>query len=588
MPVKQSKQTKIKEQEVKVPTKRQAKPAVKVVAKPAVKVQKKPVVKVEPKHVVKVQEKPLVKVKEQAVSTSKKDSDKVKTSMSIKRSTTPKANRKKIQKAIKDADNVVVLPKKKRILYVTSECQPFIATGGLADVAGSLPKFIDREDKEVDIRVVLPLYKSISETYKDKLQYLGNTYIHLSWRNQYLGVFSLCQDGVTYYFIDNEYYFKRDKAYGYFDDAERFAYFSKAVLEMESITHFLPDILHANDWQSALSVIYLKTIYSQDPRYKNTRSVFTIHNIEYQGKYGRELLGDIFDLPDWALSIVEYDNCINLVKGAIQSCDKFTTVSPTYAEEIKTPEFSKGLHYIINQNSYKLQGILNGIDYDFYNPKTEKLLVANYDFSNIQDKVKNKLYIQHEFGLQPLQGVPMVAIVSRLVKHKGMDLIRDIMETALQQNRIQLVVVGPGDPDYCDYFRYLESKHPGKVKAVVGNYSLEIGKKIYAASDIYLMPSMFEPCGLSQMIASRFGCIPIVRETGGLKDSIKDFGCEGGGNGYTFKDYNPYDLLYNINRAVHDYYNQEKWLSLVKTVMSVDFSWQKSAKQYIQIYNQLI
>ncbi len=492
------------------------------------------------------------------------------------------------KKETKVATEKVVSAAKKNILYISTEVQPFIATGGLADVAGSLPKFVTKVAGDIDMRVVLPLYQDIDKKYRENMQFLGYTFVKLNWRSQYCGVFSLKLDGVTYYFIDNEYYFKRKGTYGYLDDGERFAFFSKAVLDMVSITKFVPNIIHANDWQSALTVIYLKTIYNNNDNYRNTKALFTIHNIEYQGVYGRELLGDIFDLPAHLLHVVEYDSCINLVKGAIVCSDMFSTVSPSYAQEIKTEEYAKGLHHIIRQNAHKLTGILNGIDYDFYNPKTDKALCTNYDFDTIDNKVKNKLYLQKQLGLQPLQGMPVVAIISRLVSHKGLDLVKDVIQQALQQNRIQFIVVGPGDESYVNFFKWLESKYPGKVKAIVGKYENVLARQTYAACDIFLMPSKFEPCGLSQMIASRFGAIPIVRETGGLRDSIKDFGCEGGGNGYTFRDYNASDLLYNINRAVQEYYQPETWKKHQQTVMNIDFSWQKSAKEYVELYNKLV
>ena len=528
-------------------------------------------------------------VKTVAKKTATKTTKKVATTKTTKAAkTTTAAAKHATKKTLPKKATSVAVNNKKKILYVATECQPFIATGGLADVAGSLPKFVAKVADDVDIRVVLPLYQDIAQKYRDNMQFLGYTFVDLNWRHQYCGVFTLKLDGIVYYFIDNEYYYKRKGTYNYMDDGERFAFFSKAVLEMTALTGFVPDVLHANDWQSALSVIYLKTVYNNDQRYRNTKALFTIHNIEYQGKYGRELLGDVFDLPAHALNLVEYDGCINLIKGAIVCSDMFSTVSPSYSQEIKSEEFAKGLHHIIRENAYKLTGILNGIDYDFYNPKTDKDLCANYDFATIGDKVKNKLFLQKQLGLQPLQSMPLVAIISRLVSHKGLDLVKAIAQDALQQNRIQLVIVGPGDQDYVNYFKWLESKYPGKVKAVVGKYENVLARQTYAACDIFLMPSKFEPCGLSQMIASRFGAIPIVRETGGLKDSIRDFGCEGGGNGYTFCNYNAHDLLHNINRAVKDYYDQDKWKKQQEIVMNVDFSWQKSAKQYVELYNKLV
>ncbi len=506
---------------------------------------------------------------------------------------TTKTVAKKATKTSKPVEPKVVKPivvetgKKMKILYAAGESLPFAATGGLADVACGLPRALAK-DPSIDVRVVIPLYERISKEYRDQMQFLGSTQVNLSWRSQYCGVFTLTLEGVVYYFIDNEYYFKRPNTYGYYDDAERFAFFSKALLEMERITNFVPDILHTNDWQTALSAIYLKTSFANYPAYKNTRSMFTVHNLEYQGKYGRELLGDVFDLPSDAFSIVDYDGCINLVKGAIETCDIFSTVSPSYAQEIRTPEFAKGLHHIINQHAHKLVGIINGIDYGFYNPATDNLLVSNYDANSLENKANCKLALQKEMGLQPLKSMPLVCMVTRLVSHKGIDILQQITEEFILQNRVQFVILGSGDKVYEDYYRWLESKYPNRVKAYVGMYDNDLSRKIYAASDIFLMPSYFEPCGLSQIVASRYGAVPVVRETGGLKDTIRDFGCEGGGNGYTFKNYNKDDLLYTMNRAVQDYYQSKNWQQQVKDVLNKDFSWQNSANQYIQTYKQLI
>lgn len=530
----------------------------------------------------KVAEKPEKKAK---ATTKKAVSKTTKTVASKTTKTTATKPATKTSKTV--ATKAAKTDKKMKILYAAGESLPFAATGGLADVACGLPRALAK-DPNIDVRVVIPLYECISKEYREQMQFLGSTQVNLSWRSQYCGVFTLTLEGVVYYFIDNEYYFKRPNTYGYFDDAERFAFFSKALLEMERITKFIPDILHTNDWQTALSAIYLKTSFANHPAYKNTRSMFTVHNLEYQGKYGRELLGDVFDLPSDAFSIVDYDGCINLVKGAIETCDIFSTVSPTYAQEIRTPEFARGLHHIINQHAHKLIGIINGIDYGFYNPLTDNLLVSNYDANSLENKANCKLALQKEMGLQPLKSMPLVCMVTRLVSHKGIDILQQITEEFILQNRVQFVILGSGDKVYEDYYRWLESKYPNRVKAYVGMYNNDLSRKIYAASDVFLMPSYFEPCGLSQIVASRYGAVPVVRETGGLKDTIKDFGCEGGGNGYTFKNYNKDDLLYTMNRAIQDYYQSKNWQQQVKDVLNKDFSWQNSANQYIQAYKQLI
>jgi len=473
-----------------------------------------------------------------------------------------------------------------KILYVAGECQPFIATGGLADVAGSLPKAI-AEKGGVDIRVILPLYGNIKNEYRDKFEYIGNFTVHLSWRQEYCGLFRYYSDGVTYYFIDNERYFKREKTYGYYDDGERFAYFSKAIVECLPHINFFPDIIHCNDWQSALVSTYIKTGNWSDFRYYKIKHIYTIHNVEYQGVYGMENLKDLFGIDPRFKLDMDYNGDINLTKAAIQFSDKFTTVSNSYCDNLKQPYCSRGLHHVIIRNEYKLSGIVNGLDYDFYNPATDKVLYKNYSVETIQDKVMNKKIWQDELGL-PVDGeTPMIAIVSRLVAHKGLDLIIKMIENVLQKD-VQLVVVGTGDQKFVDYFKYLEGKYPTKVRAMVDKYSNELARKAYGASDIFLMPSKVEPCGLSQMIASRYGSIPIVREVGGLKDTIKDFGCPEGGNGYTFTSYNPSDLEYQVNRAIAEYKDKDSWKEKMKVCMTTDFTWATSADKYMELYNSLM
>ena len=472
-----------------------------------------------------------------------------------------------------------------KVLYCTSECQPFIASGGLADVAGSLPKEIAKDDN-MDIRVILPLYGNIKKDYRDKFEYLGNFTVHLSWRQEYCGLFRYFKDGVTYYFIDNERYFKRDSLYGYFDDGERFAYFSRAIVECLPHINFFPDIIHCNDWQTSLVSAYIKTSNWNDFRYYRIKNVYTIHNVEYQGVFGMYNLKDLFGIDSRFQNDMEYNRDINLTKAAIQFSDRFTTVSHSYCDNLKQPYCSRGLHHIIIRNEHKLSGILNGIDYDFYNPATDTQIFKNFDIGSIDDKVLNKKLWQDEIGL-PVDGdTPMVAVVSRLVGHKGLDLITKIIYEVLEQD-IQFVVVGTGDEKYVKFFKELESRFPTKVRVFVDKYCNETARKAYAASDIFVMPSKIEPCGLSQMISSRYGSIPIVREVGGLKDSIKDFGCAGGGNGYTFTNYNPNDLKYQLNKAISDYHNTAEWKNKIKTCMSMDFTWKKPAQEYISLYKSL-
>ena len=471
-------------------------------------------------------------------------------------------------------------------MFAVSECHPFCATGGLADVAGGLPKSIVN-NSGYDVRVVLPMYSNIPDKYRKDFKFLGNKNISLAWRSIYCGVFSYELDGVVYYFLDNEHYFKRDGIYSYYDDGERFAFMSKAVLEVLPILDFMPDVIHCNDWQTALIPVYLKTIFQNNYEYSKIKTIFTLHNTEYQGKFDVKLISDLFGIDAKHTSLLEYNKDLNLVKGAICCCDKFTTVSPTYAQEILGPDHSNGLDSILRQNEYKISGILNGVDYDFYNPKTDKTIYKNYDKSSFANKKINKTELQKEFNLDVDENVPMMCIVSRMAKHKGLDLIKYCIEEILCKQDVQLMIVGNGDKEYEDFFKYLENKYRGKVKAALG-YSNLIARKAYAGSDIFLMPSLSEPCGISQMVASRYGAIPVVRETGGLKCSIKDFGCEEQGNGYTFANYNAHDLAYSINRAINDYQDKKSWNEKVKICMNKDFSWNNSAKEYINLYNQLL
>ena len=475
----------------------------------------------------------------------------------------------------------------KRILFVASECQPFSGTGGLADVICGLPKAIKKENSEFDVRVVLPLYSFIGQEFKSRFEYVGNKHIGLSWRTEYCGVFKFIDNDITYYFIDNEKYFKRDSAYGYNDDAERFAFFSKAVLEIFDIIDFYPDIIHTNDWQSALVPVYLKTNYLNDLRFDRIKTILNLHNVQYQGRFGISILTDVLGIDAKYRSILEHQNDVNFLKAGIQTADKIITVSQSYVEEIKHTNSGCGLNDVIKANSYKLTGILNGLDFEFYNPKTDKIICNNFDINSIETRKKNKEALQKEFGLKVDPNMPMVAVVTRMATHKGIDLIKGCMERFIIEDNIQLVGVGEGEFEYHNYFNYLNNKFPNQCHINIG-YSLNIGKKIYSSADIFIMPSMVEPCGLAQMVASRYGCVPIVRETGGLKDSIKDFGCGECGNGYTFARYAVDDLENALKRALYDYKSDKKaWENKIKKCMSVDFSWGSSAKKYIEIYTCL-
>ncbi len=479
----------------------------------------------------------------------------------------------------------------KKILFVGAETMPFAATGGLGDVMGSLPAALKALSRDNDVRVVMPLYSAVSDKWRAQMKDEAIFTVSLSWRNLYCGVKSLEKDGVKYYFIDNEYYFKRDGGlYGFYDDGERYAYFCKAVLEMLPHIDFYPDVLHANDWQSALSVVYLNTKFHHRDGYEKIKSVFTIHNIEYQGKYDPSILGEVFDLGPEYYALMRYDDCINLMKAAIECADMVSTVSPRYAEEIKGWEYSHGLYHVLYRNAHKLTGILNGIDYNYYNPSKDEAIVKNYDRRNfISGKAENKRDLQRTYGLPERDDVPMIAIISRLATHKGLDLVRDMAYQLVYERDIQLVVLGKGEQQYEDFFVGLQNAYPDKVRALM-LYDRDLSKKIYASADIFVMPSKSEPCGLSQMIASRYGAIPVVRETGGLYDSIKPYWEKDGelmGNGFTFANYSSYELYDRINAALEMYGDKKTYKKFASKIMGTDFSWKTSAQRYMEMYDSI-
>ena len=485
--------------------------------------------------------------------------------------------------AVKVVPPEIKVSTRKKILLVASESTPFIATGGLAEVIGSLSKALAR-NSDLDVRVVIPLYSEISDKYRKKMKYHGNIFVPLAWRNQYCGIFSYEQNGVIFYFLDNEYYFKRPGCYGYYDDGERFAFFSRSVLEIMPFLGFYPDILHCHDWQSALAAVYLKTIYCFRPEYQFIRSLFTIHNIEYQGKYSLNILEDLFGISDSWKYLLEYDNCINLMKAAIECSEKFSTVSPRYAEEIKNSYYAHGLDPIVLRNEFKLTGILNGIDVESYDSEKDGAIFCNYSAADPEGKKKCKAELQKMFNLPVKADTPIIAIISRLVSHKGLDLVKTVIEEVLRQD-VQIIILGKGDSVYENYFSDLAKNYVGKLVTVIA-FNPDLSRKIYSGADLFLMPSKSEPCGLSQMIACRYGTVPIVRETGGLFDSIKPI--INGGNGFTFADYNAYDMLYVIREAIGYYSDRAQWKNIVQRVMECDFSWQRSAKDYEKLYYSLL
>ena len=470
-----------------------------------------------------------------------------------------------------------------RILLAASEAYPFAMSGGLADVAGALPKAL--RNRMVGCRVVLPLYDTIPEQLRQEMKFITNITVPVAWRQQYCGIFEARVGKVIYYFIDNEYYFKRGSLYGFYDDAERFTFFSRAVLEILKHIDYKPDIIHCNDWQTALIPVYKTLLYGDDPFYSDIRTLFTIHNIQYQGKYGKELLSNIVGLPSWDENFIEYEDCVNFMKGGIECADRVNTVSPTYAREILSPEFSHGLDKILRAREWKLSGIINGIDTEVYNPETDNMIYKNYSAADFSKKAINKACLQDDMGLPKNEDIPLIGMVTRLVSHKGLDLVKCVFEDMLKFG-VQFVILGSGEHEYEHFFHEMSNKYPDKVALRTG-FIPELAHKIYAGADMFLMPSKSEPCGLAQMVALRYGTIPIVRETGGLKDTVIDSGL-GEGNGFTFNNYNAHDMSHAVWRAVEGFRNRDGWDILIKRAMDCNNSWSASAKEYIALYKSIL
>lgn len=474
---------------------------------------------------------------------------------------------------------------KTKILFASAEAAPFAKTGGLADVAGSLPAALDRLG--ADVRLVLPKYKYIPMEYTEAMRYLGYTYVDLGWRHQFCGIFSLTLGDRVVYFIDNEYYFKRDNLYGYPDEAERYTFFCKALLQMLPLTGFRPDVIHCNDWQTGIVSLLLDSGFMGGYLGPDVQCVFTIHNLRYQGVFPKQVLSEIIGLG-WEYfhrDGVEFFDRINFMKAGIVYSDIITTVSRSYAEEIKQAYYGEQLNELLTRRSGSLYGILNGIDPIENDPSNDRRLFAPYDAENPEGKLINKTGLQRQLGLPQNADTPLIGVISRLVDQKGFDLIAHILDELLWED-VQLVVLGTGERRYEEMFLHAAARYPGKVSANI-RFDETLAQRIYAGSDMFLMPSLFEPCGLGQLIALRYGSVPVVRETGGLRDTVRAWDeFYHTGNGFTFANYNSHDMLYTLRRALGFYKNKDVWAGIVKNCMKEDFSWNRSAMDYMELYER--
>ncbi len=473
----------------------------------------------------------------------------------------------------------------KKILFATAEAYPFLKTGGLGDVSYALPKELNNTGYET--RVICPLYMDIPEQYKDGMEKVCEFSVPVGWRSQYCGLYKYTLGNTIFYFIDNEFYFKRSGAYGYFDDGERFSFFDRAILE--AILHmddFNPDIIHCNDWHTGLVPVLMHRFYNGTKAFSNV--VYSIHNLKFQGIFPKEILFELLNLDEsyFTEDRLKFYDCISFMKGGIIYSDFVNTVSPTYAEEIQNDFYGEGLDGVLRQYNYKLKGILNGIDFELYDPKTDVSIFENYTYMKLDGKAENKLMLQKELGLMESKDVPMIGIISRLTPQKGFDLVIAMIEEIISTGA-QLVILGTGDDKYQDVFNYYASKYPSRVSTNIA-FSDALARKIYAASDLFLMPSLFEPCGLGQIMALRYGSIPIVRETGGLKDTVSPFDeYKGKGNGFSFTNFNAHDMMHVIRYALEIYKDKDAWRKLVKRAMRNKFDWTSAAQNYIDMYNNL-
>lgn len=478
----------------------------------------------------------------------------------------------------------------KNILYVASECVPFIKTGGLADVIGSLPKYIDRT--QYDIRVILPKYLCLPEKFSSQMRYVTHYYTDFCWRNQYVGILEMEYEGIPFYFIDSEFYFGGPWPYhNMYEDIEKFAFFSRQVLSCLPLIGFRPDIIHCHDWQAGLVPVYLNDSFQGDLFFRGIKTIMTIHNLKFQGTWDVNTIKNMTGLSDYYFTpdkLESYNNG-NLLKGGLVYSDAITTVSETYAQEIKTPFYGEGLDGLLNAKTNQLYGIVNGLDYDEYNPQTDPNLAMNFDVNNVEaGKRANKLALQKQLGLKQDEDVFMIGIISRLTSQKGFDLVRHVMDEIVTPD-VQLVVLGTGEAQYEDLFRAYAEMYPQSVSANI-RYSEALSHQIYAACDLFLMPSLFEPCGLSQLMSLRYGTLPLVRETGGLKDTVQDYNEESGeGTGFSFPNYNAHEMLFRLQHAKNLYYRHpSKYQAMVRRAMEQDFSWHVSARKYEKLYDKLI
>ncbi|WP_281887071.1 glycogen synthase GlgA [Paenibacillus sp. YYML68] len=473
-----------------------------------------------------------------------------------------------------------------KVLFAASEAVPFIKTGGLADVIGSLPKSLVKQG--IDVRVMLPKYEDIPAAFTERMELAATFTVQMGWRSLYCGIFKLEHEGITFYFVDNEFYFRRRGCYGYGDDAERFAFYCRAVLDAMPHIDFVPDLIHCHDWQAGMIPVLYRAHFSYQPEYAHIKTLITIHNLKYQGVFGKELFKDYFALGDEHLHgyALEIHGGASFLKGGLLYSDYITTVSPTYAEEIQTPYYGESMDGLLRSQGGRLAGIVNGIDYEEYDPMNDPHLEVRYRDSLLK-KQQNKTKLQEKLGLPVNKDVPLIALVTRLVDQKGLALIDRVIADLMELDA-QWVIVGTGEHRYEELFRWAASAYPDKLSAQI-KFDEGLARQVYASSDLFLMPSLFEPCGIGQLIAMRYRSVPIVRETGGLKDTVTPYSEETGeGTGFTFANYNAHDMLYTINRAVTLYRDADAWSNLMSNMKKKDFSWRKSAQQYVELYENLV